>query len=345
MSQLRVIDPTHHSQWDQLIVSISKCSFFYSSSWARVLSESYGYRPIYFVSFDDGRLSSLIPIMEVNSLFTGRRGVSLPFTDQCQAILREEGDFEDLFENIIDYGKRMAWKYVELRGHNQFLKSYIHSSWYYIHTLNLTPSDEQIFAKFRDSTKRNINKAIREGVAVDICYSLDSIREFYRLNCMTRRHHGLPPQPFFFFKKVFDHVIARDQGMVLLASHKGKVIAGAVFFHFGDSAIFKYGASDMRFQLLRANNLVMWKAIRWCIEKGLRSVSFGRTMPENEGLRQFKRGLCSNEELIRYYRYDLSLETFLTDHSKEELCFAKMFKRMPISILKIIGSLLYKHAA
>jgi lipid II:glycine glycyltransferase (peptidoglycan interpeptide bridge formation enzyme) len=344
MSQLRMIDPTHYSQWDQFILSASKCSFFHSSSWARVLSESYGYKPIYFTHFDDGRLLSLIPIMEVKSFITGRRGVSLPFTDQCEAILEKEDDFEDLFKAIIDYGKKLGWKYVELRGQNQFLNSRIHSSCYYIHTLDLTPLEDKIYSSFRDSTRRNIKKAIREGVTVDICYSMDSVREFYRLTCMTRRQHGLPPQPFFFFKKIYDHIILRDQGIVLLASYKGKVIAGAVFFHFGDSAIFKYGASDMRFHLLRANNLVLWKAIQWCIGKGFRSASLGRTEPENKGLRQFKTGFCSSERVMRYYRYDLSLKTFLTDRSKEEKWLAKIFNRMPIPILKIIGSLLYKHA-
>jgi hypothetical protein len=343
MSELRLIDPTRYPQWDQLLFSKPNCSFFHSSAWARVLAESYGFRPIYFASFDEGNLSNLIPIMEVGSFVTGRRGVSLPFTDQCQAIFKEEVDYEGLFNNIIDYGKRRAWRYVEFRGQNQFLSRHIHSYCYYTHKLDLTIPEDQIFSSFRASTRRNIRKAIRKGVTVDICYSMDSISEFYRLNCMTRRHHGLPPQPFNFFKKVLDHIILSDQGILLLASYKGKIIAGAVFFHFGDNALFKYGASDMRFQLLRANNLVLWKAIRWCIEKNLLSVSFGRTWPKHKGLRQFKRGFCSIEEVANYYRYDLGRETFMANWSRDEERLGKIFHRMPIPVLRIIGTLLYRH--
>jgi len=58
----------------------------------------------------------------------------------------------------------------------------------------------------------------------------------------------------------------------MLASHKGKNIASAVYFHFGDKAIYKYGASDRKYQHLRANNLVMWEAIRWFFAKWIQGV-------------------------------------------------------------------------
>jgi hypothetical protein len=41
---------------------------------------------------------------------------------------------------------------------------------------------------------------------------------------------------------------------------------------------------------LRANNLVMWEAIRWFSRNQFRSLHFGRTDQVQEGLMQFKRG-------------------------------------------------------
>jgi len=60
-------------------------------------------------------------------------------------------------------------------------------------------------------------------------------------------------------KNIFDHVISRDHGDVVLASFNEKVIAGAVYFDFGEKAIFKYGASDRAYHHLRPNNLIMWE--------------------------------------------------------------------------------------
>jgi len=50
--------------------------------------------------------------------------------------------------------------------------------------------------------------------------------------------------------------------MVVLASFDQENVAGAIYFHLGEKAVFKYGASDKKFQHLRANNLVMWEAIK-----------------------------------------------------------------------------------
>ena len=81
---LQIINPLEYPGWDELLLGTDGYSLFHSSSWARVLHESYRYKPLYFTCIENGKLSALIPMMEVISFLTGRRGVSLPFTDCCQ---------------------------------------------------------------------------------------------------------------------------------------------------------------------------------------------------------------------------------------------------------------------
>ena len=283
-----------------------------------------------------------MPVMEVNSFLTGKRGVSLPFTDHCQPILSDKTDFQEIIDDLITYGKKAGWKYIEWRGGEAYFQDMTPSSFYYGHTLDLTDNEQDLLSSFRSSTKRNIKKATRENVNVEILNSLESIKEFYQLNCMKRKRHGLPPQPFLFFKEIFDHVISKDHGLVVLATHGKKAIAGAVYFHFGEKAIYKYGASDKNYQHLRANNLVMWEAIRWCTENGFKSFSFGRTEPENEGLLQFKRGWGTQEETINYYKYDLAKAEFVNDPRGFRTSY-NFLKKLPSPILNLAGTLLYKH--
>jgi len=199
--ELNIINPLEYPNWDELLLTNSDYSFFHSSSWARVLCESYKYKPLYFTSINNGELSDLIPVMEVRSFLTGRRGVSLPFTDYCQPIISEKSHFQEIIDNLIVYGKKAGWKYIEWRGGESYFQDIISSSFYYGHTLGLTQNEKELLSCFRNSTKRNIKKAIKEGVAIDICNSLESVKAFCRLNCITRKHHGLPPQPYYFFKK------------------------------------------------------------------------------------------------------------------------------------------------
>lgn len=178
---------------------------------------------------------------------------------------------------------------------------------------------------------------------MELLTSLDSVREFYRLNCITRRYHGLPPQPYYFFKNLYDHIISENLGLIALAFFQHVAIAGGVYFHFGEKAVYKYGASDRNFQHLRANNLVMWEAIKRYCEKGYKSFCFGRTEPANEGLRQFKNGWGSKEYTIKYYKYDLMKHALMTNNQMVTAFHNKILSKMPIPLLKGIGSLLYKH--
>ena len=339
----KIINPLDYPGWDELLLKTPDSSFFHSSQWARVLHESYNYKPLYFSSINDNAFRTLIPLMEVRSILTGKRGVSLPFTDYCEPIMTDNESFQASLNMIIEYGRKAGWKSIEMRTGNSFPRETSPFSCYCGHTLNLTKGEEQIYSNFRDSTRRNIRKAINEGVEVTINNSWESIKEFYRLNCLTRREHGLPPQPYYFFKKIYEHVISKDLGFVALASHGKKTIAGAVFFHLGEKALYKYGASDKYYQHLRANNLVMWETIKWYSQNGYKSLCFGRTEPENKGLIQFKNGWGAKESRIFYYKYDMGKGAFVKDSSGATGFYNKLFSHMPLPLLKLSGTLLYKH--
>ncbi len=349
--------------------------FFHSSPWARVLAESYGYIPLYFSVQENGTFKALVPVMEVKSILTGKRGVSLPFTDYCEPIISEGVDFIYLFNRIIEYGKTRGWKYIELRGASSFFApcpsnlepptlspapspvgpaSYspapraLHPApvfrSYLGHTLDLTRGEERIFSALRDSTRRNIRKAEKEKVEVRMGSTPGAVSEFYRLNCLTRREHGLPPQPYHFFVRIQREVFSKENGFVALAYFNGKAVAGNVFFHFGRQAIYKYGASDKSYQSLRANNLVMWEAIKYFCQRGARSFCFGRTELGNDGLRTFKRGWGTEETAINYYKYSLKEGCFVNSRGNDFPNLPNMIlNKMPIPALKIIGDLAYKH--
>lgn len=341
--QLRILNPSDFPEWNNLLLKNGDYSIFQTSNWAEVLSESYGYIPRYFALFEDDKLSVAIPVMEIKSILTGRRGVSLPFSDYCEPVSKDSAGFETVFRKLTDYGKKDGWKYIELRGEKGIPENSLPHSYYYSHTLKLSLDEEKVFMTFRDSTKRNIKKAAREGVKIERLDSVEAIEAFYRLNCITRKEHGLPPQPYSFFINLYERIILKGLGTILLASLGKNPIAGAVCMHFGKKAIYKFGASEKKFQRLRANNLVMWEAIKWYAKNGYETFNFGKTEPENSGLRQFKAGWGTEEETIKYYRYDLRKNEFVSGGSHVTGIHNKLFNNMPIPVSRVFSSIFYKH--
>ena len=339
---MKILDPTKIADWDEKVAALPGASFFHGAAWAGVLIKSYGFTPVYFTK-GEGKMGAAIPLMEVSSFLTGKRAVSLPFTDYCEPLVPHVEVSKVLFEAIVQEGRKRQWKYIELRGGADYLGDGPASAWFYRHRLNLAPGAESLFKTLRDSTRRNIKKAEKEGVEVRFETTPEALREFYRLNCLTRREHGLPPQPWRFFENLHEEILAREMGTVALAFYQGHAVAANVYLHTNGEAIYKYGASDKTYQNLRAANLVMWEAIKRYAGQGARSLCFGRTEPENEGLRQFKTGWGADENIINYYRYDLAANAFVPGKLAVSARANQVFSRMPISALKAVGHLLYRH--
>jgi hypothetical protein len=343
MHEPALINPLEEENWNNLLISTPGYSFFHTSNWADVLSKSYNYKPFYLCTRKENTFISLLPVMEVDSALTGRRGVCLPFTDTCEPIAENAQQFQKLFDQAVVMGRKRKWKYLEIRGGEKYLSAEKPSQLFFGHTLDLSCGQQQLFSNLRDSTRRNIKKAQKEKVEVNISNSLSAIKDFYRLNAMTRQEHGLPPQPYKFFQHLYDQVIAKDSGFIATAYLHGRAIAANVYLNFVKEVIYKYGASDKAFQHLRSNNLVMWEAIKWSCERNFQSLFFGRTEQENEGLMQFKAGWGVKPYRIYYYRYDFKKNVFTSNSSDLNPLFNKIFSRLPIPVLEMLSKILYRH--
>ena len=248
------------------------------------------------------------------------------------------------WEQTIAEAAKLRWKTVEIRSRGELSPdSFIPATVFSHHQLDLQEGEDTVWRAFRSSTQRNIKKAGKEGVEASIFTSSDSIEDFYRLNCLTRKEHGLPPQPIKFFRKFYAHFLKAGKGFIVLATYRGKPIAANVFLRFGERAYYKYGASDQKVQHLRASNLVMWTGIQHCLQTGIRSLCLGRTETENQGLRQYKSGWGTSETTISYYKYDVVRRRFSRGKPAVVGWHNKVFKVLPIPASRAIGSLLYKY--
>lgn len=344
MERLEVVDPTGIPGWDERLARHPDATVFHTAAWARLLSETYGYKPLYFVASEEDQLVALLPFLEIRSWLTGTRGGSLPFTDECAPILPESMPFDDAAREVISRAVSRRWSTVEFRGRVPGMEHLPASAEYLAHDLDLTPGEDALFSRFRSNVQRNIRKAEKSGISVVSDPTPGGVREFYRLNCLTRREHGLPPQPMRFFENLQAQILGKGYGTLMLARYEGRVIAGALFLRFAGKAVYKYGASDRRYQELRPNNLIFRESIRKLSRKGVRTLSFGRTDLHHEGLRQFKLSWGAAEKPLRYVKYDVPSKSFLSaKKNRSTIPWENTMTLLPVPVLRLIGRLAYRH--
>jgi hypothetical protein len=279
----------------------------------------------------------------MHSIVTGRRGISLPFTDWCQVLADAPDGGAQLWGAAVELGRRRGWRAIEGRDTSVLPSGFAPALEFYGHELELHAGQQVLFAGLEPAVRRAIRKSNACGLTVEITCDPKAMSTYYDLHCVTRKRHGLPPQPFGFFKCVAEFLLAKGQGIVVLARHGDRPVAAAVFLHSADRAVYKFGASDAAAHEMRPNNLVMWQAICYYAKREFKSLHLGRTSLSNDGLRRFKRGFGAREHRLAYYSYDLRSARFLCRRDRACTCFRAGFRLLPRPLFCLVGRLLYPH--
>jgi len=295
--------------------------------------------------------------MEVASPLTGRRGVSLPFSDFCPVLTDADGESRQLFQAAVEFGRSQKWQYLELRPasaadalafepdgeRGSRAEQDDSSTGFYTHVIDLRGDEGAILAQMDDPMRRGIRKADKAGLKIEFSDSLEAIHTYYRLHAFTRKRHGLPPQPFRFFENIARFVLATREGFVAIAKLGSEPVAAMVCFHHGEAAIYKFGASNMNFQNLRPNNLLFYEVLKHYSRAGFARLNLGRTSLANEGLRKFKLSLGAREERLGYKRFDFRSNSFVPVIDRAETWANHLFRLLPLPLLQMAGRLLYPH--
>jgi len=86
MPNVITLDRSHDAMVEALLKASGRATVYHTPEWRDTIVSTYGYEPIYLGCMDDDRLTALMPMMLVESWLTGRRLVSLPFSNVCGPI-------------------------------------------------------------------------------------------------------------------------------------------------------------------------------------------------------------------------------------------------------------------
>ncbi len=342
---LQTIDPCTSELWLQFVTNHPDGSIFHHPVWLRMLRDTYSYEFFAVCVFKDGRIVAGIPFADVHSILTGKRWVSLPFSDFCKPLLPPEdsGVADVLVEHLRTHVGRevprieMRWS-VETTVQRFTDTSFVH------HSLSLTEDAEAVFKTFdKAKVQRDVRKAERDGIVVKRCTTFDEFLHFYRLQVTTRKRHGVPAQPLKFFKAIWEQILQQGFGFASLAYKDDRLLGGAVFFQMGRTIYYKYGASDFSMKALHPNHALLWDAIRRACAEGCRVFDFGRSEIDNDGLRRFKNGWGTTESPLNYTI--LSTEAPKSGSSRIKGVMETVIRNSPDFVCTMSGNLLYKHFA
>ncbi len=340
----QIINPQGFPNWNEQLRQTPGATVFHTAEWSQVLAETYGFKHCHIVSPGKTGFDLLIPLMEVGGRFTGRRAIGLPFSDYSFPLIDQHIDSHQIFQILSGLSEEHGWESIELRGEKDFCLEQQPKIYYYRHVLDLQPTEE-LFRGFRRNYRRKIRGGIRKGIDTVSGSTRELLRTYYQLHCETRKRQGIPPQPFRFFANLHRRILDRGKGTIIVAQINNKPIAGGVFLHFNKKVIYKYNASNPIAYKTNANYVLMWRALQWCVEQNFQEFCMGRTFAMHNGLRQFKNGWGCREDLLHYYCYKTRQQHFISGNQASYGKSYRLFRQLPLPMLKFAGNLLYRFAA
>jgi CelD/BcsL family acetyltransferase involved in cellulose biosynthesis len=338
------INPLCDPRWKPFVDSHPRSSVFHSANWLSALRTAYGYDPLVVTTCSpDAALTNGLVFCRVNSWLTGRRFVSLPFSDHCEPLLSNASELDDLLLHMrrhVDAGKE---KYIEIRpiscqpGSQTGLAR---STAYSFHCLDLRKSAQELFHNFhKDCVQRKIRRAERETLHYDEGNSEGLLRKFYDLMVITRRRQSLPPQPLSWFRRLL--VAFGGDLKIRVATKDGLPVASILTLVHRKTMVYKYGASDARFHRFGGMAFLFWNAIQEARDKGCEQFELGRSDKGNVGLVSFKEHWGAVGTDLRYWKY--ARRSGMNADSLEKSVLRRLVPMTPDFVLRNMGRLLYRH--
>lgn len=340
------IDPLRDPRWPEFLRRHRCASVFHTRGWLEAVQQTYGYQPAVLTTTGPGSdLENGLVFCHVRSWLTGRRLVSLSFSDHCEPLVDSKEDLRDLLAGLQEHARAEDCKYVEIRpasGSVGVEPAWHASADFYLHRLDLRPGADVVFHQFhKNCIQRKIRRAEREGIEIRSERDPEAVKRFYTLVVHTRRRQGLPPQPKTWFESVMKCL--GESARIRCAYKEGKPIAAILTLQYAKSLYYKYGASEAQFHKSGAMPRLFWQAIQDAIRSGLEELDMGRSGCDDSGLVTFKERLGAVRFPLSYYRAPVKAPKSVAQGEWLRR-FAKMtFSHMPNRCLMACGAFAYRH--
>jgi CelD/BcsL family acetyltransferase involved in cellulose biosynthesis len=341
------VNPLQDRRWKQLLQTHPAASVFRTPAWLDALRRTYGYEPVAFTTSSPSEpITDAIVFCRVQSWLTGSRLVSVPFADHCQTLFCSDEGRHKLTEFLPNIPEQEHCDYIELRLLDpakvsaNFHSSLARSATFAYHWLDLRPEAAVLYSHFHKSCfQRKIKRAEREGLAYATGTSDAMLQNFYRLLVMTRRRHGVPPQPLAWFRNLRD---CFDEAFQLrMALLEKRPIAGIITLQHNNTVVYKYGGSDASFHKLGAMPFLFWQTIQQAKSQGATELDLGRSDSDRLGLIAFKDHMGAASKALTYFRHPA--EAAQTAGLGRLMRNQHVAAHLPNALLKAAGNFLYRH--
>ena len=342
---IKVLEKDEYSEWNDFVFNHQYGSVYHSPHWLRIIEKSFHIKPVVVVKKNNS-ISAGIPFFHHKSLIAGSRLSSITSAQSCNPLVSNSSDLTELLNFSHSYATENGIKQIEIKTNENF--EYVGQtlgvpeSNFCSYTLSLELPYEEIEKLFHKSCiVRPLKKAYKNNLKLITGSSWEDVKIFYRFYETMRKENGLIPQPFMFFKNLWEELSPNNSCEIFHAEYNGKIISSVFNLMYRHTYTYEYGATDKRYTEMHPSHFLLDNSIKSAISKSFKVLDFGRTENSNAGLMDFKRRWGTQKVNLNYYYLPPNNKS-IWDSKSLRFVIGGIIRFTPKPLYRATGKFIYK---
>ncbi len=334
-------------EWNDFIET-NDGSVYHSSDWMDFINiEFSNMQPFHIVHFDKfGNINCVLPLFLTNSIISGRRLISSPFSYFCGPLYGHDADISLMTSIIYKIKNICNASHIQIRSLKK--ESMLFNNGFNISTPYITSiielkrtNNQQLWSSFSKGRKTDIKRGLTSNLELIEEMNPQRFDDLYKLYQINKKKLGIP----FFSKNLFKSIISKPIIMStknFLVYDKNDLIAAISLILFRKRAIVWQSLVNLTSinKSKKPIPLAYWRAINWAIENHFDIFDFGTSSP-NSSLSSFKQHWGATEFPVYYHC--VGKGQFLDPTSRNLAYIRKIWGFLPLPLLRLVGPHVINH--
>ena len=339
MITVNELKPTELQDWDDYVEHHPESTFFHLSGWKEVLEAAMGHKTHYLVARDNGSIVGVLPIARVKSMLFGDSLVSLPFCVYGGVVSNCEASESALIAAACQLADQCKVDYLELRNQKQFPLDWPQKTLHCTFKKAIDESDDVNMKAIPRKQRAMVRKGMKFGLTSHIQADLNDFIFCFEQSYRNLGTPALSRKYFNILSQIFG-----ERMDVLTICNENKPISSVLSFYFKGEVLPYYGGGTKNARTYAANDFMYWSLMQHAVKKGCRSFDFGRSKM-NTGAYYFKKNWGFEPTPLHYQFYLVNAEALpdINPLNPKYRVFINLWKRMPLSLARLIGPPISKY--
>lgn len=323
--------------WQQFVSSRDDEAGYHDWDWQDVFGRAFGHESIYLMTRRDGRVTGVLPLVQIKSLLFGRTLTSLPFVNYGGVLADDPLSAKVLLDASRREAAERRCAHVELRHVGAQFPSLPCKQHKVSMRLPLAPG---LWDRLDRKVRNQVRKAEKSGLSVERGGG-ELVDDFYTVFARNMRDLGTPV----YSRRLFDEVfrVFPERATMHVVRLDGRPVAAGVTYRTARMTQLPWASSIRDFNALCPNTLLYWDAIQFAGDQGCALFDMGRSTP-NEGTFKFKQQWGA-EPVPLHWEYQLqshhALPNVSPSNQKFQLAIA-LWQKLPVALTLRVGPMIVR---